>query len=637
MLIRRTACVWKRWRKHGGQTFMFARLAGTSTANEGLNLAELEDQQKPAASSTEGLFGIPPIRNVDEEDEDFVPHGMSTPPTGDVEASQPQNYFSKTWAMQRGVPVTEVSDTIYQSPTPLSIYVPFNRSSPQRIWLGARNLQSSIHVAERFKFMSLKVLSTAIANRHRKQLYQSIPYSTLEWPSRRSKLLSDLARISADIICLQELDQFKDLEPHLSRRGYHSCYKASTSGASNGCAIFWKKGRFKLLHEESIDFSPLDMRTNVAQLCILELIVPESKDIGHANSRKVDDVRRKHLLVGNINALFNPRRGDIKLGQCRVFLQQAQELMNEWPGARLVIGGCFHATPQSAIYRFLTESKLDVSGLDYHFLSGHFEKSSASQGSDVAQVTNTRAESAIDKDSRQEPHFVVQKTSTEESSLPVNDNESSCPVSCGSTEKDHSLDVDDAGRTIISSALVELEQFLNAAGSVKEENKAECTSKAVNVCEGTSESVPASEESLALMQNTPDESSVGSLESSSHSMISLQSSSCLEHGWDPESLQRATGFQDRTIVEVGLKLFSVYPEIMGELGTRDSKGEPCLTMAHGEFKGTVDYILRSEGLTTLRVLDGLSEGQILSSPTLPFIMSGSDHISLACELGFASS
>ncbi|KAI5085029.1 hypothetical protein GOP47_0001198 [Adiantum capillus-veneris] len=110
-----------------------------------------------------------------------------------------------------------------------------------------------------------------------------------------------------------------------------------------------------------------------------------------------------------------------------------------------------------------------------------------------------------------------------------------------------------------------------------------------------------------------------------------------DHGWDPEALRMVSGSDNCTVVKHGLKLFSVYPEVQGQAGTRDSKGEPCITMLHNEFKGTVDYIWRSEGLKTMKVLDTFSMNDMLVAPTTPFMVSGSDHVSLACELGFCTS
>jgi ABC-type lipopolysaccharide export system ATPase subunit len=41
--------------------------------------------------------------------------------------------------------------------------------------------------------------------------------------------------------------------------------------ARDGCAIFCRPARFQLLHQGNIVFRELDLRDNVAQLCILQM------------------------------------------------------------------------------------------------------------------------------------------------------------------------------------------------------------------------------------------------------------------------------------------------------------------------------------------------------------------------------
>jgi hypothetical protein len=51
-------------------------------------------------------------------------------------------------------------------------------------------------------------------------------------------------------------------------------------------------------------------------------------------------------VVGNIHVLFNPKRGDIKLGQVRLFLEKAYKLSQEWGNIPVAIAGDLNSTPQ---------------------------------------------------------------------------------------------------------------------------------------------------------------------------------------------------------------------------------------------------------------------------------------------------
>lgn len=80
--------------------------------------------------------------------------------------------------------------------------------------------------------------------------------------------------------------------------------------------------------------------------------------------------RAQKLVVGNIHVLFNPKRGDVKLGQIRMLLEKANALAEKWGGIPIVLAGDFNSTPDSAIYKFLSTMKLDISLHDRRQLSG---------------------------------------------------------------------------------------------------------------------------------------------------------------------------------------------------------------------------------------------------------------------------
>jgi hypothetical protein len=44
-----------------------------------------------------------------------------------------------------------------------------------------------------------------------------------------------------------------------------------TGNATDGCAIFWRTARFQLRYQEDIEFNKIDLRDNVAQICVLEV------------------------------------------------------------------------------------------------------------------------------------------------------------------------------------------------------------------------------------------------------------------------------------------------------------------------------------------------------------------------------
>ncbi|KAK9114814.1 hypothetical protein Syun_021611 [Stephania yunnanensis] len=81
-------------------------------------------------------------------------------------------------------------------------------------------------------------------------------------------------------------------------------------------------------------------------------------------------VSLRRVVVGNIHAIYNPRKGEVKLGQIRLLLLKAQTLSEKWGNIPIITAGDFNSTPQSPVYQFMSSSKLDVKFYDKGDLSG---------------------------------------------------------------------------------------------------------------------------------------------------------------------------------------------------------------------------------------------------------------------------
>jgi mRNA deadenylase 3'-5' endonuclease subunit Ccr4 len=85
----------------------------------------------------------------------------------------------------------------------------------------------------------------------------------LSWGWRKSKLVFELSLWSADIMCLQEVDKFQDLEEEMKHRGYSAIWKMRTGNAVDGCAIFWRSNRFDSLALPCVDQSGILFRISL--------------------------------------------------------------------------------------------------------------------------------------------------------------------------------------------------------------------------------------------------------------------------------------------------------------------------------------------------------------------------------------
>lgn len=368
------------------------------------------------------------------------------------------------------------------------------------------NSHSTLAFPDKFVLVSYNILGDSNASNH-SDLYYHISPDIMDWNSRKRLICQELDMWKPDLMCFQEVDHFDELFQEFEKKGYDGIFTPRTGEAKDGCAMFWKEHRFRLLQKESIEFKEIDLRDNVAQLCVFELRQNQTNvqrdnrtDPVEVNSLQADmHPKGRRVVIGNIHVLFNPKRGDIKLGQVRVLLQEAHALSEKWGKAAVAIAGDFNSTPQSSLYKFLVSSELDLLAHD---------------------------------------------------------------------------------RTQIS---------------------------------GQVESVRGSELGIPKMKTYKKNS----------------------YRWHEDELKNATGSSNCTKLQHPLKLFSAYACVQGSARIRDRSGEPLATTYHSKFLGTVDYIWHSEGLIPIRVLDTLPLDVLRQINGLPSEKWGSDHLCLACELGFA--
>ncbi|KAL7139418.1 hypothetical protein ABFS83_09G049200 [Erythranthe nasuta] len=240
------------------------------------------------------------------------------------------------------------------------------KSRSQRKWTYSQHHLSNYK--DRVVIVSYNILGVENSTKH-PELYRDVPPKYLDWEYRKKILCKEVKGYQPSILCFQEVDHFDDLNEILGKDGFRGVYKARGGETCDGCAIFWKPELFTLLHEENIEFERFGLRNNVAQFCVLKMNQdpPFAEATEQRSSRATTS---RSLLVGNTHVLYNPKRGDIKLGQMRVLLEKAYELSQEWGCIPTVITGDLNSLPQSAMYQFLASSKLHIHEHDRKEISG---------------------------------------------------------------------------------------------------------------------------------------------------------------------------------------------------------------------------------------------------------------------------
>jgi len=249
-----------------------------------------------------------------------------------------------------------------------------------------------------FSVMTYNILAQLYTN---STIYPYCPLYALLWTYRKHNLLREILTLSADIICLQEVqnDHFEEFFlPNLSEKGYDGIFKGKTRGdigggredpevscnkKMDGCAIFYKKDRFALMEQYHVEFNEAAkhmfknyktqfhsnsrakypklmkrlLKGNIALVLVLEEIPPPD------NSRRRGRTRKRRLCVANTHIYWDPEFADIKLWQTWVLCQELSKLVSQ-RDLPLILAGDFNSQPESAVYKLLGTQQLTHDGYE---------------------------------------------------------------------------------------------------------------------------------------------------------------------------------------------------------------------------------------------------------------------------------
>jgi endonuclease/exonuclease/phosphatase family metal-dependent hydrolase len=241
-----------------------------------------------------------------------------------------------------------------------------------------------------FRVVSYNTLADELAFKHAPELYRAVPRAALAWRARCAGLRAELAHWAADVVCLQEVDRPADVAAFLREAGYDFAYAPRTGGRADGCMTGWKRGRFALAAPaRTLAMADHGLKDNVALLTLLKPVgvesVPGEAGTGGGAAGPLPPPPPPTLLIANTHLLFNPKRGDLKLGQARTLLAAMAAEAAAGGAAHALLAGDLNATPASAVYAFVARGELALDALDRRALSGQLVGSRAAAGAVEAE------------------------------------------------------------------------------------------------------------------------------------------------------------------------------------------------------------------------------------------------------------
>ncbi|KAF9181757.1 Glucose-repressible alcohol dehydrogenase transcriptional effector [Haplosporangium sp. Z 767] len=242
-----------------------------------------------------------------------------------------------------------------------------------------------------FVVMSWNLLSPRLC--HPLRLDAGCEPAFLEWRYRREAILHQIAYTDADIVCLQELE-LKDYEeyfnPCLTRLGFRSihAYKMNVYEMRDGCAIFYRDSRFKLLNEHILRFNQVELDDYNVKRPSLARDTAIRFNLFHnlAIVALFENRRTKRLVqVATTHLLADPAFPDAKMLQTAILTSKLQELKEEALSTTAttaipitpqqtptqsqpqqahiptILAGDFNSLPDSSVVHFLKTGQVETS------------------------------------------------------------------------------------------------------------------------------------------------------------------------------------------------------------------------------------------------------------------------------------
>ncbi|KAG0600259.1 hypothetical protein M758_11G019300 [Ceratodon purpureus] len=265
------------------------------------------------------------------------------------------------------------------------------------------------------------------------------PSPCLRWKNRSKAVLERLLSFDADVLCLQELDEYESYyRSRLTREGYSSVYIQRSGRKRDGCGIFFKRNRMELVEEQAIDFNDLvppptevdtpelssedDPQTPDVSAPVKDSRPERSKSRSRSSSptKAGPEVRgdpndprvrlkrdcvailaafrmleapNKCLILGNTHLYWDPEWADVKLAQARYLLLQTVRFQNNL-SAKLdsnplvFVCGDYNSTPGDQVYRYITSG---------------FQESGAQQNGTLQGIVDESLESKFTELGLEEP------------------------------------------------------------------------------------------------------------------------------------------------------------------------------------------------------------------------------------------
>lgn len=225
---------------------------------------------------------------------------------------------------------------------------------------------------------SISVMSYNLLSQHYvwKQVFGSLDKRFLDWSHYRFPLINEVIRqLPCDIMCFQELEcsvYKKDWQENFPLSNYDSVYAQKPNPAywgskpseyMDGVGVFVNKDRFKLISHRGINFGKY-VAANADRfdwtLDVESRLVPRNTVAVLLHLH--DKITNENVFVANTHLYWLPLYNDVKVLQTKILLNALHRFIDSTraKNPRIVMCGDFNSTPDSLVFRLLSQGKVDI-------------------------------------------------------------------------------------------------------------------------------------------------------------------------------------------------------------------------------------------------------------------------------------
>lgn len=206
--------------------------------------------------------------------------------------------------------------------------------------------------------------------------YPQLTKPQLSWNARLPLLLRRVRQLGPDILCMQEVDQWKDWDQPLKEMGYTNAYLARGGSKQDGCSISFKTDRFMVVDRFEIRFDDLadfgfGKEERIRKHCVALGLVLRPLDAPDSTGTLNDPY---NFLVVTTHLFWNPKFEDVKIQQVNFLTYRISQFWTDT--SRLILCGDLNSTPDSAIATYLRTGHVDLRTWPIKSISGRGYKGS---------------------------------------------------------------------------------------------------------------------------------------------------------------------------------------------------------------------------------------------------------------------